>query len=303
MPHHHPQSPRAAPALLLALLAILLWSTLAALTIRLRGLPPFLLAGTSLLIGSLVGVHRWRAWRAPLPVLALGVYGLFAYHAALFTALRLAPAVPANLLNYLWPLLIVVLTPAFFRERRLTTRQVLAALAGFTGAALLVTGGRGGSGPVALDRAHAGGYALAIAAALIWSTYSLASARRGPGQAPPVSLFGAVSGGLALLCHAVFEPRVAITAADLPWLVLLGLGPMGAAFIAWDAALRRGDPRTIGLLSYLTPLLSTLWLALAGGGRLTGAVLAAMVLIVGGALLGTWPVGARKRPAIPEGKG
>jgi drug/metabolite transporter (DMT)-like permease len=229
-------------------------------------------------------------------VLALGVYGLFAYHAALFTALRLAPAVEANLLNYLWPLLIVVLTPVFFRERRLTGRHVVAALAGFAGAALLVTGGRG---QLAFDRAHAGGYALAIAAAVIWSTYSLASARRGAAQAPPVSLFGAVSGLLALLCHLLFEPRATIAATDLPWLLLLGLGPMGVAFLAWDAALRRGDPRTIGLLSYLTPLLSTLLLALTGGGRLTGVSLAAMVLVVGGALLGTWPVGVRKRPAAP----
>jgi drug/metabolite transporter (DMT)-like permease len=150
---------------------------------------------------------------------------------------------------------------------------------------MLVTGGR-----VAFERAHAAGYALAIAAALIWSTYSLASARRAAALAPPVSLFGAVSGLLALLCHALFEPRAAIAAADVPWLLLLGLGPMGVAFLAWDAALRRGDPRTIGLLSYLTPVLSTLLLALTGGGRLTGVSLAAMVLVVGGALLGTWPV-------------
>lgn len=272
----------------LALLAILLWSTLAALTTRLGGLPPFLLAGMSLLIGSLVGVPRWRRWRAPLPVLALGVYGLFAYHAALFTALRLAPPIEANLLNYLWPLLIVVLTPAFLGGRRLTARQVAAALLGFAGAALLVSGGR-----VAFDRTHAAGYALAIAAAVIWSTYSLASARHRDAQAPPVSLFGAVSGALALLCHALFEPRATVVAADVPWLLLLGLGPMGLAFLAWNAALRRGDPRTIGLLSYLTPVLSTLLLAFTGGGRLTGVSLAAMVLVVGGALLGTWPAGVR----------
>ncbi|MBK8167793.1 MAG: DMT family transporter [bacterium] len=287
MPHAPTSGRRPAP-MLLALLAILLWSTLAALTTRLDGLPPFLLAGTSLLIGSLAGVPRWRRWRAPLPMLALGVYGLFAYHAALFMALRLAPPIEANLLNYLWPLLIVVLTPAFLRERRLTARQIAAALLGFAGAALLVTGGR-----VAFDRAHAAGYALAIAAAVIWSTYSLASARRRDAQAPPVSFFSAVSGLLALLCHALFEPRAVFVAADVPWLLLLGLGPMGAAFLAWDAALRRGDPRTIGLLSYLTPVLSTLLLALAGGGRLSGVSLAAMVLVVGGALLGTWPAGVR----------
>lgn len=288
-------SPRAGAPVLLALLAIVLWGTLAALTVHLRHLPPFLLAGTSLLVGSLAGLGRGRPWRAPLPVVALGVYGLFAYHAALFTALRLAPAVEANLLNYLWPLLIVVLTPAFFRERRLSARQVAGAAAGFAGAALLVAG-RDTNGGADVPHGHRlAGLALAAAAALIWSTYSLASARRGASSAPPVGLFGAVSGALALGCHALFEPRVQFAPADLPWLLLLGLGPMGWAFQAWDAALRRGDPRTIGLLSYLTPLLSTLLLAAKGSGRLTAATGGALVLIVGGALLGAWPVEVRKR--------
>ena len=281
--------------ILLALLAILLWSTLATLTVRLQGLPPFLLAGVALLVGSLAGLGRGRPWRAPLPVVALGVYGLFAYHAALFAALRLAPAVEANLLNYLWPLLIVMLTPAFFPARRLDRRQVAGAMAGFAGAALLVAGGAVPASGAAADGHRFAGLALAALAALIWATFSLASARRGVGATAPVGLYGAVSGLLALLCHALFEPRVPIAAADLPWLLLLGLGPMGLAFRAWDAALRGGDTRAIGVLAYLTPLLSTLLLAATGGGRLTAAAGVALVLIVGGALLGTWPVEVRKR--------
>ena len=270
------------PPLLLAFAAVLLWSMLAAMGLKLRGMPPFLLVGAALLIGSLVSVHRIREWRAPWKVVALGVYGLFAYHLALFVALRNAPAVEANLINYLWPLLIVVLTPLFMRDKRLTARHAIAALLGFGGAALLVTGGK-----FAFEWRYATGYALALGAALIWSTYSLATSRLGSMPTAMVGLFCAVSGVLALACHALFEPHYAIASADWPWLIALGLGPMGLAFFAWDAALKRGDPRSIGLLSYLTPLLSTLVLA-AGGGTLTGLTLVAMMLILGGALLGSW---------------
>lgn len=273
--------------LLLALAAVLLWSTLAAMGLRLRGMPPFLLVGTTLLIGSLVSVHRIRAWRAPWKIVVLGVYGLFAYHLALFVALRNAPAVEANLINYLWPLLIVVLTPLFVRGKRLTPRHVAGALLGFSGAVLLVTGGR-----LAFEWQYAAGYALAFGAAFIWSTYSLATSRLGNIPTEMVGLFCAVSGVLALLCHACFEPRYAFALADWPWLIALGLGPMGLAFFAWDAALKRGDPRSIGLLSYLTPLLSTLVLAV-GGGTLSAMTFAAMGLIIGGALLGTWQPGMR----------
>ena len=45
----------------------------------------------------------------------------------------------------------------------------------------------------------------------------------------------------------------------------MGLGPLGAAFFLWDRALKTGDPRRIGILSYLTPLASTLLLALVSG--------------------------------------
>lgn len=272
------------PPTALAIAAVLLWSSFAALSVRLRGVPPLLLAGTALLIGSCVSLHRVREWRAPWRVVAVGVYGLFTYHLALFLALRLAPAVEANLLNYLWPLLIVLLTPVFFRGRSLTRRHVAAALLGFAGAALLVTGGHS-----EFNRAHLPGHLLAIAAAVIWATYSLATSRLGNVRTSLVGLSCALSGLLALAAHVAFEPRYVFAARDLPWLLLLGVGPMGLAFFAWDAALKRGDPRVIGSLSYVTPLLSTALLALTGGGKLGVVSLGAMALIVGGALLGTWP--------------
>jgi drug/metabolite transporter (DMT)-like permease len=62
---------------------------------------------------------------------------------------------------------------------------------------------------------------------------------------------------------------------------------MGGAFYAWDAALKRGDPRVIGALSYLTPLLSTVNLVLLGGKRLSPVAGAAMSLIVAGAVVGS----------------
>ncbi|MFI5303040.1 MAG: EamA family transporter, partial [Polyangiales bacterium] len=129
-----------AVAYVYALTAITLWSTLALLSVKLAAIPPFLLVGCALTIGGACSLHRVREWRVPLSTLLLGVVGLFVYHLCLFVALRLAPPVEANLLNYLWPLLIVLLTPLFFRGVRLTFRHVAAALLGFGGAALVVTG-------------------------------------------------------------------------------------------------------------------------------------------------------------------
>ncbi|HVL36792.1 MAG TPA: EamA family transporter [Burkholderiales bacterium] len=280
-----------AKAYLQALAAIGLWSTLAWLALELARVPPFLLVGSALVVGALCGLPRIRAWRVPPATLLLGVYGLFGFHFCLFLALRRAPPVEANLINYLWPLLIVALAPAFLPGTRLAARHVAGALAGFAGAALIVTGGR-----LELAAEHAAGYALAAASAFIWASYSLLTKRVAPFPSAAVGLFCLVAGALSLVMHALLEPPAGWSLAQAPLLVALGVGPMGAAFYLWDAALKNGDPRIIGSLAYLTPLGSTLLLVATGAGSFRPSTAAAMVLIVGGAALGAgaWPR-ARKR--------
>lgn len=273
---------------MLALGAIALWGTLAALGASLSHLPPFLLTGLSLVIGSVIALplsrFDWRQWRVPLPTLALGVYGLFGFHFLLFLALRHAPPVEANLVNYLWPLGMVVLAPVFLPGVGLRAVHVLAALVGFAGAALAIVGGQNGA---LQGGGFEWGYLLALGSAFIWASYSLLTQRVSAFPTAAIGSFALVSGLLSLLCHVWLEPAVALSGADIARLVVLGLGPLGAAFFLWDAALKRGDARKIGLLSFITPLLSTL-LLLAVRGETPGLhVLAAALLIVGAAVVGT----------------
>lgn len=273
-----------------ALGAILLWSGLAALGWLLGDVPPFLLTGLGLLVGSAPAWRHWRRWRVRWPVLALGVYGLFGFHCLLFVALRHAPAVEANLVNYLWPLLMVVLAPALLPGVALRPVHVAAALMGFGGAALAILGLRGGDAGAAPDAA-AWGYAAALGSALVWATYSLATRRladRGAGfPTAAIGLFGLVSGLLSIGCHALFEPATPLGWREAGLIAVLGLGPLGAAFFLWDRALRLGDPRTIGVLGYLTPLGSTLVLVAVSGRGFSGSLLLAAVLISGAALIAT----------------
>jgi drug/metabolite transporter (DMT)-like permease len=284
-----------ASANLLALATIALWASLATLGAALAHVPPLLLTGLGLLAGSLIALPLARFDLRRLKVtpvaLALGVYGLFGYHFLLFTALQLAPPVPANLVNYLWPLGIVLLAGVLLPGVRLTRMHVGAALAGLAGAAIAILGrGAAGAGAAAYPLAPLG-FASAAAAALIWSSYSVLSKRlAGTRHAYPtaaIGTFGVVAAVLALVSHALLEPPAALSAADLGLIALLGLGPLGGAFFLWDAALKRGDARQIGVLSYLTPLLSTLMLLWVTGEPLTWSVGLATLLILGAAVAGT----------------
>ena len=271
-----------------ALAAIALWATLASLGTALAHLPPFLLTGLALIIGSVMSwplaLRDRQAWAVAPRTLALGVYGLFGFHFLLFIALRHAPPVEANLVNYLWPLFMVVLAPVLLPGMSLRPLHVLAALLGFAGAAIAILGARGGGASGATSY---WGFLPALGSAFIWASYSLWTQRVPAFPTSAIGLFGLLSGALSLGCHALLEPSVGLSARDWLLVVLCGLGPLGAAFFFWDLALKRGDPRQIGILSYLTPLASTALLLLVTGRPLSWSIALAALLIISAAVMGT----------------
>ena len=277
-------------ATLYALAAIALWGTLASLGTALSHLPPFLLTGIALMIGSVMSwphvLRNRKAWAVPARTLALGVYGLFGFHFLLFIALRHAPPVEANLVNYLWPLFMVVLAPVLLPGMTLRPLHIVAAVLGFAGAAIAILGARSESG--ATDGASAyWGFLPALGSAFIWASYSLWTKRVPAFPTAAIGLFGLVSGALSLACHALLEPAATLSSRDWLLVVLCGLGPLGAAFFLWDMALKRGDARQIGILSYITPLASTALLLLVTGRPLSWTIALAAALIISAAVMGT----------------
>ncbi len=282
---------------LYALAAIALWASLSALGVSLKHIPPFLLTGIALMIGSALAwpfvIKDRRHWQVAPRMLALGVCTLFGFHFLLFIALRMAPAVEVNLVNYLWPLFIVVLAPLYLPGVALRKVHIAAAIAGFVGAAIAILGARDGSVAVssAASTSPVWGYLLALGSALIWANYSLQTKRAEVhGNSFPtaaIGLFGLVSGVLSLACHVALEPSVSLSGRDWLLLALMGLGPLGAAFFLWDKALKLGDARQIGILSYLTPLASTVLLMMVTNRALSWNIALAATLIIGAALVGT----------------
>jgi drug/metabolite transporter (DMT)-like permease len=76
----------------------------------------------------------------------------------------------------------------------------------------------------------------------------------------------------------------------------LGLGPVGAAFFAWDIGVKRGDIKLLGVLSYAAPLISTLLLIAFAQGAASWIVAVACILIVGGALFAARDMVLKKGP-------
>ncbi len=275
-------------AMAAGLAAICLWGSLAALSVLAGPIPPFQMVAMTFAVGASIGIIRARyrgiGWAGlvhwPAKVWLLGIGGLFGYHALYFGALQLAPPAEANLVNYLWPLLIVLLSAPLAGERLGWTHLAGAGL-GFAGVALLAFG-RG----LQFTESHALGYALALGCAFTWAIYSVLSRRFGETPTDAIAGFCAASGLLSLVCHLAFE-RTVWPASTTAWLAVLalGLGPAGGAFYFWDHAVKRGDIRALGAVSYATPILSTAILIVCGLAEPTGALLLAALLVTVGAAL------------------
>ncbi len=277
-------------ATLAGLLAILLWSSLALLTVATDGLPPFQVLAIAFAVAGALGLARaglqgsagWSGLRQPVSALALSTTALFGYHALYFIALKRAPAVEANLLNYLWPLLIVVFA-GFLPGVRIRPLQWIGTGLGLAAAILLVTGGQ----RVTVSASHLPGYLAAITAAVVWAAYSVLNRRHAqvPSAAITVACVGvAVLGALA---HLAIETTVAPTPLQWGALLLMGIGPTGAAFWLWDTGTKRGDIALLGSLSYLAPLLSTALLVLSGRVQPHPVQAMALALLLAGAWLST----------------
>jgi len=288
-------------ATLIGAIALLLWSSLAVLAAGTGQVPPLLLTAVSFGLAFLLALVKWIVrrenivahLRLPARAWAIGVGGLFGYHALYFLALQTAPPVEASLINYLWPLLIVLLS-ALLPGERLRWFHVAGAVLGLAGTVLLVTGGRLG-----FRAEYALGYGAAFACAFIWSIYSVLSRRMAAVPTDAVGGFCAATALLALVLHLGVEQTV-WPSTSLQWLALLalGLGPAGSAFFFWDHGVKHGDIRALGAASYATPLLSTFWLILSGVGSAQWSTLAACLLIAGGGALGAGDL-MRRRSSVP----
>ncbi|GAA4527545.1 EamA family transporter [Chelativorans composti] len=289
-------------ATLIGLSTFAMWAPLAMLTALSGSVPPFQLSAIAFAIGTAVGILAQIMFpsfrqntRIPPMAWLVGIAGLFGYHFLYFTALKNAPAVEANLISYLWPLLIV-LGSALMPGERLGWHHIAGAAAGLCGTALIVAK----DGGLAFESRYALGYAAAATAALFWSSYSLLSRRFGEVPTSTVTWFCGATAILSAVCHILLEETVwPATTGEWTAVVLMGVFPLGAAFFTWDYGVKHGNIQLIGTASYIIPMLSTLLLIAAGRAEPTLNLLIACLLITGGAALAAKNIILRPRAKAP----
>lgn len=264
-------------------LAIPLWATWPALSIQTRNIPPlecltiaFAVAWLALsrLERLVVGTSSASSpsW-IPAVAFALGASGSAVFF---LLATHYIPAVEANLILYLWPVMVVALGAAL-GVFRLGLRHVTGIALGFAGAAILM-----GLGKLSLSYA---GIALALLGGVSWALYCVFRLKWRRPTGPLLARGFGISAVLCGVLHLLLEPSIIPNMGSAAAAGVIGIVPAALANLAWDEGFRRGDSHLLAVMAYATPLCSALLLAALGLESLSGALLIGAILIVIGGFL------------------
>jgi drug/metabolite transporter (DMT)-like permease len=195
---------------------------------------------------------------------------------AFLLATHRLPAAQANVLSYLWPVMIGLLGAAVGLVR-LGVRQLLGPVLGFVGAVILLWDGH--------IVPSVSGCVLALTSGGLWAAYCVF---RLAWKEPVGNLLARGCGLATLFCgvaHFAVEPTVVPGGVTLAATVIAGVLPMGVGYYLWDLGFKRGDSQRLAIMAYATPLCSSLLLASWGAAVLTWNLLAGAFVIVGAGML------------------
>jgi drug/metabolite transporter (DMT)-like permease len=283
--------------------AITLWSFSAVFIQWTAEIPPLLLAGLTSAGGFLFFGAQWlrdpQKLRACLKqswqVWLLFFCAVVIYRGFYLCGLKLAPIIEANLLNYLWPLLIIVFSGLIDKKKipPLVYAGSVACFAGVICIGLSKSGGRLDFHP---------GHVFAFIAACVWAAYSVAT-RRYPGAlSDMIGVMHLVALGVFVAAHLAVEQRVDYASVGmLNWVGTAGLAlAVSLGYKLWDRAMTHGDRERVATAAYFTPLLSTFWLIIVAGQGMAPLVWVAAVLILGGSTLSCFATREKKTPKLAE---
>ncbi|VVS91467.1 DMT family transporter [Desulfoluna spongiiphila] len=281
---------------LYALGAILCWASLpAAVGSGLSGLSTeslmfysFVPAALYLYLQNVVLTRSLRLYVPGLSASLWGVAGIFGYHWVYYMAMDNAPLAEAAILATTWSFWIVVFSSVLV-FRRIKGSVLATALMGMAGAALVISAGKA----LSFDAVYMKGYLQALLCGLIWSSFSVALPRL-DSRHSPMAAFTVYAAALSTALFLLTGPHPVPDARSLASAVYVGLVPLGLSFFLWNRALATGNLSIIGFLSYLTPPLAVLLVALIHGQHVPGRVLLGMGVIIAASILGKVAVGGAR---------
>jgi drug/metabolite transporter (DMT)-like permease len=258
------------------------------------GVMPYLAVSAAIGVATVVALYMIQRRpildlvRLPIRVVLAGLLGIVAYSILLIAALALAEErhiATVMLINYLWPIEIVLLSLLLLDRSGKAWLAVVGALVGFAGVAMA-------RGPEAITHPPESylPHLLAFIGSLLWAGYSVLLRKWGiPAEKGGSTLQFAILAIVAAFIATVgghWRPPADLDAATIGLVILGGVGPIGLAYYWWEIGVKQGAVRFIALLAYFIPVGSAALIGLYFHESMSPWLLPAAGLITAGALLG-----------------
>ncbi|HLC66789.1 MAG TPA: DMT family transporter [Candidatus Nanoarchaeia archaeon] len=249
------------------ILTILLWSaTPAVAKLALRELNNYQL----LLYTSIVGVFSLfivNLFQGKLSLLStytksdylklfgMGFLGIFLYYIFLYGSFALAPAGQVNVMNYLWPVFIILFSIPILKEKA-NYKTLLAVSVSFLGALIAFTKGNFS----VFSNAHAVGYLLAALGAVCYGLFSVLGKKLEYDKFSSMLVYY-ISAALLIIPTALSVSDFVIPRFLTTIISILVLGGImnSIAFVFWFKALKLGHTHQTANLIYSVPFLAMIW--------------------------------------------
>jgi drug/metabolite transporter (DMT)-like permease len=283
--------------IILSIMVVFIWAYLSVVVTMLGNIPPFEVLCFSTTIGfvitsiQLTMQKNWKLIKAPAEMWVIGTLFLFGSSVFYISAFHFSPPVHAELINYTWPLLVVIGGTVFFKEKLMPRHMFGLALCVISLFALHFdqlqsTGG--------VTFKHMYGYASALMGAISYSIYVLVSKKHNTVPSQIVGMYAGIGSVLALTGHLLFEKTIVPSQSELMLLLLLGASSYCFAYQVWDHAIKKLEAWKICVISYFTPVLSVILLTLSDFGVFSWPVVASCGLLFIGSILAS--IKSKERP-------
>jgi len=220
----------------------------------------------------------------PVRVIVAGFWGVAVY--TIMLALAFGIAEPdeigqVNLLNYLWPIWIVLLSTILFDDHPPLLPTLLGAMLGFGG--VIVSRG---SESLLYFPSHPAPHIMALTGGFLWALYCvLLKYWNIPEEKGATALNFGICSILAAMLAAYsgeWQTFPAITPEILFWVLFGGIGPVGLAYHWWEIGIKRGSVSLLSLLAYFIPIGSSLLIGLFFRESMhLGLILGAVMITIG----------------------
>lgn len=282
-------------ATFLALLAVLLWSTVAtAFKFALAGMLYYQLLFIATITSTIIfGIflliknELLQAFKIPLKQwfysMFMGALNPFLYYLVLLKAYSLLPAYMAQPLNYTWPVVLVFFS-AFFLHQKISWVSFLALMISFSGVLFISNGNTNSVG-----FSNILGVVLAVGSSLIWSLYWIFNIKDKRSVIQKLFLnflFGSLY--ILIFCVAMGFPSFLFDTSFIASLYV-GFFEMGITFLLWMMALQLAT-RTdkISIYIFLSPFISLIFIANILGEEITIQAIIGFVFIAMGIIVSKW---------------